>query len=440
MDFLDQEEQVKEKSKPLDINIIRKTLTENGYALLRPIGKGGFGSVFLVFSNQYSIEFVVKVSDYKGSFKADSPNSGELDFNEINNLINLIHPNIINMYKYFTDDHYLYIVLEYCEGGSLKDLLSSQGRIRPPLLFNYCHQILTALKHCHDIQIAHGDLKPANVLIDKNQRLKLADFGLSKGFNRKFCSTVDADDTTDNDHSVGKNGEILIKEFDGSIPYMPPELLQMQPYDPFKADVWSLGVTFYQLATGHLPWNYKNPKEMRMSINYGAFSFPNIKLPSSFCSILHKMIEVIPAKRATIDWLIEQPIFNQLPSVPAKKSILSKSPSIGSQMSFKLNTGIKERNMKLSSCKNKSFVNMLTYATNISTASSGESGSDGATKASASDNLDMILEEPETNQPRSDLIIMHESPPLRHIDHKRTRKIKPSRSNGSVFPAIKTFM
>lgn len=437
--FLKEEE--KEKPKPLDTNIIRNTLSKNGYSLLRPIGKGGFGSVFLVFSNQYNIEFVVKVTDYKQS------NKGELDLNEINNLINLIHPNIINMYKYFTDDHYLYIVLEYCEGGSLKDVLDTQGRIRSPLLFNYCHQILTAIKHCHDIQIAHGDIKPANVLIDKNQRLKLADFGLSKGFTHKILNddTDNSRENDQNDHELGKNGEIIIKKFDGSIPYMPPELIQMQPYDPFKADVWSLGVTFYQLATGHLPWNYKNPKEMRMSILYGVFSFPGIKLPSAFCAILHRMIEVIPSKRATIDWLIEQPIFNQLPSVPLKKSSISKSPSFNSQLnSFKLNTGIKERRLKLSSSsqKNKSSQNILFNMPFVQScsASENETNSDGKVNEAGSDNLEVILEDDDPNKPKTIFNVLHHgSPPLRpHFDQKK--KIRPSKSNASLLPPLKTFM
>ncbi|KAK8863605.1 hypothetical protein M9Y10_011293 [Tritrichomonas musculus] len=312
----------------LDVNIIRDTLSKNGFVFLRPVGKGGFASVFLIFSNQYNLNFVVKVSDYKGSRKS---NSQDFDLTEINHLINLNHPNIINMYKYFTDDHYLYIVLEYCEGGSLDDLVKQNGPIRPPTLYNYCYQILTALKHCHDLQIAHSDIKPANVLIDKNGRLKLADFGLSKGFSPKLFYT-DGENPNATNHLKGKNGEILTKKFGGSKPYMSPELIQLTAYDPFKADIWSLGVTFYQLSTGRLPWNTLDPKEMRMSIIMGIFSFQNTKLPPAFCNIIHRMLEVKPSKRATLNWLLEQSLFNQPIATQDRNPLVCRSPSFGSQL------------------------------------------------------------------------------------------------------------
>ncbi|KAK8847001.1 hypothetical protein M9Y10_019575 [Tritrichomonas musculus] len=289
-------EDEQDNRKQYDLTIIRETLSQNGYSFLRPIGQGGFSSVFLVFSNQYNIEFVVKVSDYKGSQK--SQESNEFDLNEINNLINLNHPNIINIYKYFTDEHYLYIVLEYCEGGSLKDMINKSGKIRSEILFTYCHQILTALKHCHDLKITHNDIKPANVLIDKNHRLKLADFGLAKGISQV------------NGQFKGQNGEIAAKQFGGSRPYMAPELFTSNAYDPFKGDIWSLGVTFYELATGHTPWKTSDLEQMRLQISVGVFSFQNQQLPPTFCKIIHRMLEVVPSKRPTIDWLLDQPIFN----------------------------------------------------------------------------------------------------------------------------------
>lgn len=313
----------------LNLDIIRDTLSKNGYLFLRPIGKGGFSSVFLIFSNQYNLEFVVKVSSYKGSHKSKLPESYEFDLSEINNLINLNHRNIISMYKYFTDDHYLYVVLEYCEGGSLKDQIQQNGRIRSANLYPYCYQILKALKHCHDKKIAHNDIKPANVLIDKNQRLKLADFGLSKGFSPKLIYT-DMSTMSGDEHSIGKNGEILIKHFAGSRPYMAPELLNYTAYDPFKADIWSLGVTFYELATGHLPWKTNDLEQMRLQISVGSFSFQNVKLNPSFCKIIHRMLEVVPSKRPTIDWLIEQPIFQQCENGRKNRaSMVSKSISSG---------------------------------------------------------------------------------------------------------------
>lgn len=379
-DSLDNQDNQEEKEKTLDINIIRATLAKNDFVYLRPIGKGGFASVFLIFSNQYNLNFVVKVSDYKGSRKNPSQ---DFDLNEINNLINLNHPNIINMYKYFTDEYYLYIVLEYCEGGSLDDLIKQNGPVRPPTLYNYCYQILTALKHCHDLQVSHCDIKPANVLIDKNKRLKLADFGLSKGFSPKLMSK----DTSNSDtkkHFIGKNGQILTKNFAGSKPYMSPELIQLTAYDPFKADIWSLGVTFYQLATGHLPWNTYDLKEMRMSITMGVFSFQNTKLPPAFCNIIHRMLEVKPTKRATLEWLLEQSIFSQASIIPEKNIPVSRSPSFGSQLgsfsnvnSFKLGNRPNGGRIKLGHrSRNNSSVNVMESNYSFNTLSVDASGNE----------------------------------------------------------------
>lgn len=340
----------------LDINIIRATLAQNDYVFLRPIGKGGFSSVFLIYSNQYNLEFVLKVSN-------NYQKSRKFDINEINNLINLDHPNIIRMYKYFTDDRYLYIVLEYCEGGSIKDLIKQKGRIRSPALFNYCQQVLTALKHCHDLQISHNDLKPANILIDKNKRLKLADFGLSKGFSSNLIQKVSDNSIEDEEVFFGKNGEILTKHFGGSKAYMAPELFKPDAYDPFKADIWALGVTFYEMATGHLPWKTGDMKELRLSISIGVISFQNVKLPSAFCNLVHRMIEVNPSKRASLDWLLDQEIFSQQYLMNHSRPMINKSPSVGSKLGS-LTSAIykfKNRPIKLSS----NFQNKSSYFLNI---------------------------------------------------------------------------
>lgn len=358
----------------LDLSMIRQTLKQNGYTFLSPIGKGGFSSVFLVFSIQYNLEFVVKVSTYKSSHKS-SEESNEFDLSEINHLINLNHRNIISMYKYFTDSHYLYIVLEYCEGGSLKDQIQQNGKISSRILYQYCYQILKALKHCHDRKIAHNDIKPANVLIDKNQRLKLADFGLSKGFSPKLIHAEDNAASNNDDHQVGKNGEILIKHFGGSRPYMAPELLNLTAYDPFKADIWSLGVTFYELATGHLPWKTNDLEQMRLQISVGNFSFQNLKLNPRFCKIIHRMLEVIPSKRPKVDWLLEQSIFTQNES-PQKIRM--------SQVNKSISNGTVQANFVTISRmrSNERFRNFLSFSSDSTTINTSENDSHESEKMS----------------------------------------------------------
>ena len=138
------------------------------------------------------------------------------------------------MYEFFFDNTLssLYIFLEYCNWGSLQDLVDRKGPIKPPLLDLYYFQILNALSYCHEKNIAHRDIKPSNILLDSYGRIKLADFGLSRKLEK---------------------GEI-IHSYGGSRQYMPPEVICRNQVDPFLANIWSLGITFYVMALSM--WKY----------------------------------------------------------------------------------------------------------------------------------------------------------------------------------------
>jgi serine/threonine protein kinase len=92
----------------------------------------------------------------------------------------LVHPNIINLYSLLSIDQKDFLVLEYCSEGSLQQLIEKNGPIRPPKLYLYCSQLLSAVSYLHQNKIAHLDIKPSNILLDTYGRLKLADFGISE--------------------------------------------------------------------------------------------------------------------------------------------------------------------------------------------------------------------------------------------------------------------
>ena len=284
--------------------VIKQTLSAHGFEFLHPIGKGGFASVVLVKSLRYNCQFVAKISE-KGQ-KSESDQDAE-----ISNLMQLSHPHIIQMYEYFTDNLFLYIILEYCPGGSLSDIIKSHGPLKEENLIKSCYQIITALKHCHDNGIAHQDLKPANVLLDKNNRCKLADFGISSHVNKQ------------------------VQVYGGTRPYMAPELIVKSKHDPMKADLWALAVTFFELATGSLPWNASNEKEMIMSITMGIVSYNRFNLPKPFIAMLKSMFEVSPEKRASLDVLLNLPMFDEFNKRQERKRMnLSTSSSFGSNLNL----------------------------------------------------------------------------------------------------------
>ena len=267
----------------LSFTEIQEILHEHQYHVKHSLGAGRHGSVFLVHSDRYNQDFCIKRIQ-QSELKYDNHTK-----NEAATLVRLYHPNIISMYEFFFDETQtiLYMVLEYCSGGSLKDLIEREGPIRPPKLYSICFQIINALLHCHEQNIAHRDIKPANILLDNYGRPKLADFGLSKKLEK---------------------GESL-NSFAGSRPYMAPEVISRQSVDPFLADIWSLGVTFYTIAFGKLPWSSCNEVEMDMAIKLGVFSFPSYAEPA-FCQLISSMVVVNPSKRKPLTQLLGSPVFD----------------------------------------------------------------------------------------------------------------------------------
>ncbi|KAH0790710.1 CAMK family protein kinase [Histomonas meleagridis] len=263
---------------------MQQILPEHHYHFKRVIGAGGFGSVFLVHSDKYNQEFCIKRIN-QPKLKHDETK------NEATTLVRLCHPNIISMYEFFFDDPHLnlYIVLEYCGGGSLKDLIEKEGPIRPPKLYSYCYQIMKALLYCHEQNVAHRDIKPENILLDNYGRPKLADFGLSK--------------------KLGKGEKV--NSYTGSRPFMAPEIISRQNTDPFLADIWSLGITFYTIAFGKLPWNVRTNEELDVAIQLGSIAFPSYA-DARFCILIRSMTAINPAKREPLSKLIRSPLFDEI--------------------------------------------------------------------------------------------------------------------------------
>lgn len=294
-------------------NIIFQTLESHGFDLIQQIGHGGFATAYLITSRQYNQKFVAKVFDISQTDEERSATSFE---SEISALIQLIHPNIISIFDHFTTEHFLYLILEYCPNGTLNDMIKeysspivselatedenlkeqvSTGNpnngIPPPLLYNLAFQILTALNFCQNRGIAHRDIKPSNIFIDKYGRPKLADFGFATNFfNRELSNT-----------------------YAGSLPYMPLEILHLTPYDPAKADIWSLGVTFFVMATGYLPFKPKSPNHLAMLIATRELEIPNY-VDIEFADIIRSMLKVKPTERASITSILLTPFFKRIES------------------------------------------------------------------------------------------------------------------------------
>lgn len=260
-----------------ELEAIATTCHNHGYELGEAIGSGGFGTCYLVTSSMYQMPFVLKKSVLDA--KAES---------EIKVLSKICHPNIVSIYDYFSDDKYSYLIMEYCTGGNLQQYIEKNGQVPVELLRKFSRQLLEALNYCHKKKIVHKDIKPANILIDSMLNVKLADFGLSLTWEANMKST----------------------SFCGSYLYLSPEALLKVPYDPYLADIWSLGITIFQMAAGCLPWPKKSEGLFTNDVLYTAIDFNKIK-NHDFRELCSKMIRINPNQRISLSAALESSFLAQ---------------------------------------------------------------------------------------------------------------------------------
>jgi serine/threonine protein kinase len=294
-----------------DFTEAKACLQERGYEVMDLIGCGHFAACYTVRDLRYGPEvFCVKVIAHS----AEEDRTSIVTFRaELDTLMSLTHPNIITVYAHFSSSNYSYLILEYCEKGSLQELLAKEGRLPYDRLRDLFRQLLGAMSYLHSCNFCHRDIKPANILIDKYGRMKLADFG--------FAS-----------HYTEKDGKIC-----GSVPYMSPELIQRRMgSDPIANDVWALGITFYEMAFGSLPWTSTRGEGISAEICAAAIPIPT-DCPPNLMLVLRKMLQVEPARRGTMQDIMKMPLFEGprlAPSSSGTLPTLRPTSGQGSRMSL----------------------------------------------------------------------------------------------------------
>lgn len=256
------------------VNIMKK----HGYEFVKQIGKGCFATCYLVFDRKYNKEFICKACYTKEQTNEDK-NKQKFYHNEIDALINVVHPNIVKIYNYFSENNYFFIILEYCKNLSLDKYIYHHGGLSSLVLYDFIVQFAVALQYIHSIGIAHHDIKPANLLLDEFNKVKLADFG--------FASIKGSDE----------------KELRGSLAFIPPEKLTGQSYDPFASDTWSFGVSVYYLAFGALPFPGDSREEIENKIKKANYVIPP-NAQEYIKTIIQNTLVVDPSKRMTMDQVV----------------------------------------------------------------------------------------------------------------------------------------
>ena len=246
-----------------------------GFQFKSIIASGAQGIVYQVFSYQYQQDFALKRVS-KSAFKQS----------EIDCLMKMSAPHIVNLYNYYYFKDYVYLLLELCQ-TSLKSVIGKYQKMPLKDLVRYCYEMIISVKLCHENKIAHSDIKPSNFLIDKYGRIKICDFGLSTINDTGLCQAIK-----------------------GSLGYMAPEIFKKAPYDPFKADIWALGVTFYFMATHRLPFEADDMKALSDKISSGEFDIARVEnVPLRM--LITKCLNTNPNLRPNIGDLLSFPFFKQ---------------------------------------------------------------------------------------------------------------------------------
>jgi serine/threonine-protein kinase len=201
------------------------------YRILEPLGSGGFGTVYLAEDTWIDKRVAIKV-----------PHRQSLDFGELLReprlLASLNHPNVVNVITAEKQDNVFFIVMEYVAGETLEAIIAARGALDLPLALDYTCQIANAVEHAHRQGVIHRDLRPANVFVGQKGLLKVGDFGTSRLLEN------------------AAHGTTVI----GSPPSMAPE--QFDGRAVFASDLYSLGVTMYQMLTGALPYEMPTPSDL----------------------------------------------------------------------------------------------------------------------------------------------------------------------------------
>ena len=233
--------------------------------ILHLIGQGGMGAVYQ--ARQKNLDRLVALKILSPRLGSD-PTFAQRFMREARTLAKLSHPNIVTVFNFGQTDEMYYLVMEFVDGVNLRDTIQAKT-LDPDKALAVVPQICDALQYAHDKGVVHRDIKPENILVDTLGRVKIADFGLAK-----LLEPTAAEFTLTNTRQVM-----------GTLKYMAPEQIEKPEFVDHRADLYSLGVVFYELLTGELP--------------LGRFSLPSEKanVNGQLDDVVMKTLEKEPDRR-----------------------------------------------------------------------------------------------------------------------------------------------
>ncbi|CAK81181.1 unnamed protein product (macronuclear) [Paramecium tetraurelia] len=252
------------------------------YEIVKSIGSGSFGQVYLARNKREDRLYVIKRIKIRDMTQKDRENTE----NEVRLLQKLRHPNIV-AYKdsYLDREQYLNIVMIHCEGGDIYQKIRNKKSFPESQILDWFAQMTLALCYLHEQKILHRDLKTQNVFL-KNGRVRLGDFGIAKVL----------DSTRD-----------LANTCIGTPYYMSPELFKYKPYS-YKSDVWALGCCLYEMCNLRHAFDAQSMNGLALKILKGSYPSISQSYSKGLRELINKMLNVNPKARPTIQEIVHKPI------------------------------------------------------------------------------------------------------------------------------------
>uniref|UniRef100_A0A7N6ATU3 Serine/threonine-protein kinase PLK4 n=1 Tax=Anabas testudineus TaxID=64144 RepID=A0A7N6ATU3_ANATE len=275
------------------------------FKVLTLLGKGSFACVYRAKSVKSGLEVAIKTIDKKAMQKAGMV---QRVTNEVEIHCRLKHPSILELYNYFEDSNYVYLVLEMCHNGEMSRYLKerkmpfSEDEAR-----HFMHQIVKGMLYLHTHGILHRDLTLSNLLLTSNMNIKIADFGLATQLklpNEKHFTMC------------------------GTPNYISPEVATRSAHG-LESDVWSLGCMFYAFLMGRPPFDTDTVKHTLSKVVLGEYEMPtHVSLEAQ--DLIRQMLQKDPAQRPSLSAVLDHPFLTQSLLVRTKELALGDEGSIDS--------------------------------------------------------------------------------------------------------------
>ena len=272
------------------------TLQGGKYRIERVLGQGGFGITYLAVQTSLNRYVAIKelfiggsgqaINDRRGNLVVVTNSANQQNFNqqrekfkkEASRLANLEHPNLVKVHELFEENGTAYYVMDYIDGESLRTKINRGGKLSESLVLKYIKQILPALEVAHKQSIWHLDIKPENIMVDRNDNAYLIDFGASKHIERSGTLTTSLALAYTPGYCAQELTDLLNESEDG----FAEALREIGPW----TDIYSIGATMYNLLTDSIP-----PSSKKIERNgRNAFSFPS-DVTSSTKDMVVKMMK-----------------------------------------------------------------------------------------------------------------------------------------------------